>query len=452
MSRSLSILILALLGVGSSMADDSPRFRGRDGNGFSAIRSFPDEWSTDENDAWSVAIPGGGWSSPIVVGDLVLVTTAVSGEAGKPKGYRASVLLPPSMGRAAAPPSSPVNFLLLGIDLTSGSVRWTRRVAAAKPPYPIHPSNTYATETPASDGERVFAYFGAIGQLTALDLAGEELWKQDVGTYPMNGGFGTGSSLAVGTGLIYVLSDNEQSSFMVAFDAKSGEERWRRERAKGSAWSTPTIWESKDGTVLVAGGPGHVTAYDPMTGETVWKLGSYPGSFTASPIWTDDRFILGSSGPLSRGPLMAIQSGAKGEITYGEESEAVVWNNDRSGPGMASPVLHQGLLYVIGSGGILACYDVSDGDQVYRERLPESSNMSASLWAAGDRVFLLDEEGQTLVIRAGREFEIVRRNVIDDLFWSTPTLAGDRLLLRGANKLYCIHESKADDSAGQPSR
>ncbi|MEQ8764384.1 MAG: PQQ-binding-like beta-propeller repeat protein [Planctomycetota bacterium] len=419
-----------------------PRFRGTGGSGSVSRLEFPDRWDGEKNVVWKATLPGGGWSSPIVADDLVIVTAAIAPQLAQSLSFRDGVAKPESMGRGGEKPTRPVTFLVVGLDLGSGETRWTKMLASEIPAHPIHPSNTYATETAATDGERIFVYFGGIGLVAALDLKGEELWRRDIGAYPMQADFGTGSSLVTDGKRVFVTCDNEEESFLVALDAATGEESWRASRPRGSAWSTPTLWQDGDRTVLVSSGATHVTAHDPATGEVAWKLTGYPGSFTASPAVSEERLYVGASGPMSRGPLLALPRGLEGELDLGEEGEALAWRNDRCGPGMASPVEHRGRLYVIASAGIVDCYDASTGERLFKGRLPEAANVTASLWAAGDRVFILDEAGKTFVLKDGPVLEILHTNEIDDLFWSTPSMAGDRLLLRGAKAVYCIGAKK----------
>ncbi len=421
-------------------ATEGNRFRGNDGNGRVEGASHPATWSAEDNVGWSLEIAGGGWSSPIVSKGRAYLTTAIGKDGAKPKNFQDGVR---GMSRQGSP-TEPVRFEVWCIDLSEGTVQWKSKVSETVPKHSIHPSNTYATESPAFDGDQVYVFFGSIGVVACLDESGNEVWRKDIGVYPMNANFGTGSSPVIFQGLLFVQSDNNESSFLLALDKKSGKEIWRKKRPTGSSWSTPILWKSSQGDQLVACGPGSATSYDPSTGKILWNLTEIEGSFTASPIYDRDRVYFGNSGPGSRGPLIAVKAEASGEILLTEEPDAVAWVRARSGPGMASPVLDSGFLYVMGSGGILDCYKAETGDRVYRERISGMGSVVSSLWASGGKVFILDESGQAVVVKRGADFELISRNEISDLFWSTPSVAGKDLLLRGANKIYCVR-SKAKE-------
>lgn len=417
-------------------ADSWSSFRGPEGNGV-AVGGHPETWSMDSNLAWSVEIPGGGWSSPVVSGDRVFVTTAVSGDGTRPKGFGAGVASMRShfMGKA---PEEPYSFEVHCIDLKDGSLVWKQQIVSKKPPHKIHPSNSYATESPVADGERVYAYFAAVGVVACLDLAGDLIWQKEVGAFRTSSDFGSGSSLAINDGLVFLQCDNEEKSFLIAFDAKTGEQAWKVDRAGRTSWSSPIIWKNTERTELVVCGAGNVTAYEPKSGEILWTLTGTGGAFSASPTCDSNRIYLGNSGRNSRGPLIAVAAGASGEITLESLGDKeVVWIEDAAAPGMCSPVVVDGRLYVL-SRGILSCHDAETGERLYRQRLKNASSVTSSLWAADGKVYAINEAGETLVIKGGDEFEQLPSNETPGLFWSTPSVAGEALLLRGAKMLHCI--------------
>ena len=420
---------------GSAWAD-WPQFRGPNGNGYIGNAFHPVEWSSDENVAWSQAIPGGGWSSPIVVGEKIFLTAAVDPDNTKPMGFAGGV-----RNMRGQTPKDPLEFKLLCLNLKDGAKLWEKTLAKQMPKFPIHPSNTYATESPTSDGDSVFCYFAAIGLVAAVDLDGKAKWSVDIGAFPSGNGFGTGSSLAYEAGHLFVQCDNDESSFVVALDATNGQETWKRDRSSRTCWSTPFVWKQGDRTVLVVCGSGNVIGYDPQDGSIVWELTNIDSSFTASPASDANHIFIGNSGPMSQGPLIAVGSDIHGEtrLNKREPTAGIAWSKMRAGPGMASPVVSGDYLYVC-SRGILACYNVGTGEQVYKARLPGAKSIAASSWADDKHVFLLDENGKTFVIQAGPEFKIVGENQVDDLFWSTPAVADGALLLRGVDKLYCIRK------------
>ncbi len=420
----------------ASAADAWGSFRGPEGNGVAAGK-HPEAWSMDRNLAWSVEVPGGGWSSPVVAGDKIFVTTAVAGDGTRPKGFGEGVASMRShfMGKA---PTEPFSFEVHCMSLKDGSLLWKQQVVSKKPPHKVHPSNSYATESPVADGERVYAYFAAVGVVACLDQAGETLWQKEVGAYRTSSDFGSGSSLAINDGLVFVQCDNEEKSFLIALDGKTGEEVWKVDRSGRTSWSSPIIWKNKQRTELVVCGAGNVTAYEPKTGKPLWTLTGTGGAFSASPTCDEERIYLGNSGRNSRGPLIAVAAGASGELTLESiGADKVVWIEDAAAPGMCSPVVVDGRLYVL-SRGILSCHDAETGERLYRQRLKNASSVTSSLWAADGKVYALNESGETSVIKGGDEFVQLPTNETPGLYWSTPSVAGQALLLRGAKMLHCI--------------
>jgi len=416
---------------------DLTQFRGGMAGKFAELK-HPAEWDGEKNVAWSIPMQGSGWSSPVVVGDRLFLTSAVPDDGSRPKGMMAGVA---SMGtyRSAKPVSH--SFVVSCLSLKDGSEIWTRTVGQMVPPV-VHPSNTYATESPATDGERLFSYFATTGSLTAWDLNGNELWKKDVGAFKSGNGFGTGSSLAVSDGRVFLQSDNDEKSFVIAYAADSGDEVWRDDRSSRTSWSTPLIWNIGEQKELVTCGSGVVTSYNPADGTVLWRLDGIQSSFSASPSIDSSQIYFGNSGPGSAGPLVAVKAGTRGDVQLDAnfKSDKIAWSRTKSGPGMASPVVANGYLYIPGSGGILNCYSAETGERVYRTRVPKMGTVVASLWADDDQVFILDENGNTYVIEAGPEFKLAATNSINDLFWSTAAVAGESLLLRGVEKLYCIRK------------
>ena len=436
------VLFFACLLAGSLFVNQSfgdwPQFRGPNGNGYIGKLNHPTQWSMKQNLAWSHPIPGGGWSSPIIVGKRVFVTTAVDSKNTKPLGHAGGV-----RNMRGRKPTEPFDFRLICLSLENGSLQWEKSLARKQPKYAIHPSNTYSTESPVTDGKHIFCYFATIGKVASVDLEGKLAWAVDVGAFPSGNGFGTGSSLTLSDGKLFIQCDNDKDSFVVALDTATGKEKWKRKRSSRTSWSTPFIWKQGKRTDLVICGSGTVTGYDPTTGKTNWRLTNTRSAFTASPASDGKYIFLGNSGPFRQGPLLAIGPDIEGESRLDTRKlpKGVVWAKLRGGPGMASPVASGDYIYVC-SRGFLSCYNTKTGQQAYKSRLPSSKSIAASMWADDKHVFLLDESGKSFVIKSGPEFKVLRENDLDDLFWSTPAVTNGALLLRGANKLYCIREKK----------
>lgn len=478
MNRILFTITLGMVAVAAVGAADWPQFRGV-GTGVSTETKLPSEWTAGQNVAWQVTVPGVAWSCPIVVGDKVIVTSAVAPGQPKPRGGGGfggggppggGGFQPgggrPGGGRGAGPDKE-YTWNVVCLDRATGKAVWSATAAVGKPKYGTHGSNTFASETPASDGERVFSYFGANGVVIAHDLAGKELWKKEVGVYPMQNGWGCSSSPVVYDGKVFVQCDNEEKSFLVAFDAKTGDEKWRVSRTERTNWSTPYIWKTKDRTDLVVGGSGKVRGYNPADGKVVWELAVGGGQANASPTGDDERLYFGTGmgggrpaggapggggrpggggagGGVGMGTLFAIKAGATGDISLkaGETSNAgVAWAAPRAAPGAASPVVYDGYVYTLErQGGQVSCFDAKTGQPAYsKERIPNAKAFWASPWAHGGQIFCLDEDGVTHVIKAGPTFEVVRKNTLGkDVFWSSPAVAGGTVILRGVDGLFCI--------------
>lgn len=428
-------IFIALFFSSLAFGQDWTQFRGAAGGKLGKIQ-HPTDWALDKNMAWTLPMKGSGWSSPVVLGERLFLTSAESEESAKPKGMMAGVASMRSF-RNAKPGKH--RYVVTCLHLSDGSEVWRKVVGESVPPA-IHPSNTYATESPATDGQRLFTFFATTGTLTAWDLDGNELWRNELGTYQFGNGFGSGSSLAVSGKQVFVQFDNDENSFVAAYHVETGKEVWRENRPAKTSWSTPLIWNNDKQTELVVCGRDVVTSFDPTSGRVIWRLSGMNSGFSGSPAIDSNRIYFGTSGPSSAGPLVAVDAGTEGAVELDSKfkSEKAAWSRVRSGPGMASPIVSQDLLYITTSGGILNCYDARTGERVYRTRVPKMATVAASLWADDQHVFILDEDGTTHVIAVGREFKVVAANKLDDLFWSTPAIAGESLILRGVDNLYCV--------------
>ncbi len=492
MSRTLTLaagfLWLGSL-IGAVRAADWPQFRGPGGLGLTEASKLPAEWSVDKNIRWKVAVPGTGWSSPVVWGNKVILTTAVTenqtkpmpfnfgggrprGERGggdRPAGNRPPREQPPADdanpagekeegeppadkgprrrgggggGFGGQAPDAVYRFEVYCFDRDTGAVLWQRLAAEQKPAIPTHSTNTYASETPVTDGERVYAYFGMTG-LFCFDLDGNPIWSKDLGAYPMFLGWGTGSSPVLAGGHLILQCDNDKSSFLVALDTKTGEEKWRVSREDKSGWSTPCVWHNKVRTELVVAAPQRVVSYDPTDGTVLWELDGFKGRCSATPVGDDERVYLGTGGGMAgSGPLVAVRAGAAGkfEIAPGrEQPEQIAWKLPRGGPPMASPLVYQGYLYILEErGGLLSCYNATDGTRAYQQRVPGAKGFTASPWANDGKIFCLDAGGQTFVLKAGPEFEVLGENKLDEMCWATPAVADGTVFLRSTDHLWCI--------------
>lgn len=432
-------------GIASAAPGDWPQFRGGETLGHAAARP-PLEWRDTSRVAWRTPIPGVGWSQPIVADGRIYVTTAVVPGAGRPSGMMGGVMSFSTWGMASAP-SEPVRFLVLCLDAAQGGVLWEKPVAELRPRYGKHASNTYATETPCAADGAVFAFFGATGTLVALDPAGAERWRRDLGPQPIQNQFGTGSSPMFrrdsrGRGRVFVQLYNEDRGSLVCLDAATGADVWAAEGPKGTSWSTPIAWDNAGTTEVVTAGQGVVTAYDLDTGAERWRFGGIDTSFACSLVADEEAVYFGTSSPGSRAPAGAIARGGRGDLTLPAgrtSSDAVLWSRTKCGAGMPSPVIVGEHLFFLDKTAV--CLDRRTGAERFRKRLPGGSTAVGSPLVVGDRICLVNERGSLIVIQAGPEFRLIAESSIGgsgEIFWASPAVAGDSLLVRSSDAIYCI--------------
>lgn len=446
-----------LLGIGlalaaSTLADDWPQFRGPDGNGVSAHGRIPSEWSSTNHLAWRVPVPGSGWSQPVTVGNQVFLTTAVGGPPARPSDYASGVSDPyTAAGETAPAPDTLVEWKVLALDLRSGARQWERTVVSARPRYPVHPSNTYASETPAADSQAVYAWFGAAGTLAALDHDGSLRWRRELGVFRQQGNFGTGSSLRLYRGRLYVQCFSEEKALLVCLGTHNGRTLWQLDRpSPGTAWCTPLVWHNRQRTELVVYGQKLMTSQDPLHGRELWRASGIDMPGPSSCAADDRHLFFGFASPLKRTSLYALEAGAKGDQSLAGTTKTFAcetWSVPGAASGVASPVVAAGCLYVARD-AFVGCYDVATGREHFRERLPGFRCVVASPVAVGPKVLVVDESGLAVVLEAGPQFAVAGHAKLDDTFWASPAVARGALLLRGMNHLYCL---RGDQGTGSPS-
>jgi len=417
-----------------------PRFLGPEARALSANANLPDHWSDTECVEWKTSIPGRGWSSPIAWGDRVFLTTVVGpAEAELPmKGLYYG-------GERPNAPTSEYQWKVLCLDLRTGKVLWERLVHQAAPPGPVHIKNSYASETPVTDGERAYAYFGNVG-VFCLDMEGRPVWSKSLPAYPMRHGWGTADSPVLHGDRLYVLDDNDKQSCLLALDKHTGKEVWRVDRDEKSNWSTPYVWDNGQRTEIVTAGTDKVRAYG-LDGKLVWWFKGMSSITIASP-YADRGLLYVSSGFIldKQRPLYAIRPNASGDISLlpkQTSNAAIAWSNPTAAPYNPTTLVYEGRLYVLYDLGKLGAFDSRSGKPLFEpQRLPGGKHFTASPWAHNGRVFCLDEDGVTFVVRAGDKFELLGTNKLaeDDMCLATPAMAGDRLLIRSAARVYCVRK------------
>lgn len=433
--------LLALLLLLTSCTQNWPQFRGPGNQMIVSSRNLPDTWSQSDNIRWSSDLEGDSWSSPVVWGNRVFITSAILVKAA-PTPQPQDPLPPPQ------DPPEDLSYLqevyrweVSCLDLKSGALLWKQVAKEGSPGAKKHAATTYASETPVTDGKRLYVYFGMNG-LYCYDLEGTLLWEKDLGAYPTLNGWGTGSSPVIYKDMLYVQVDNEDHSFLVALKTSDGQEIWRKDRDETTNYSTPVIWKNSLRTELVTGGK-TARSYDPRTGELIWELKVNGFYNIPSPVPVQDLLYLGNAGfQDTPGTLFCVRAGAEGDITPpdGEStSSGVVWSNPDAPTENPNPLVYEGLLYVLSSrGGEFSCFDASTGEPVYQEKIPQVAACWASPWAYEDKVFFTDEKGVTQVLKAGRNFEVLHQNVLDDKIWTSVAATRDAWLMKGTEKIYCI--------------
>jgi len=437
--------VAAAVAAGLVAADDWPQFRGGAAVGRAGSSDVPLDWAPDRNLAWRTAIPGSGWSQPIVVGGRLYVTTAVAKSGGRPSGMMGGVMSLSTWGMGSAP-SEPVEFRVLRLDATDGRIAWSRSIADVKPKFGKHASNTFATETPCGDDSGVYAFFAAAGILVALDHDGNERWRLDLGPQPIQNQFGTGSSPMLhatkGGSRLFIQRYNEDEGKLLCLDAATGREIWSADGPKGTSWSTPFVWRNSGAEEVVTAGQGMIVAYSIEDGRERWRFGGIDTSFACSPVADEEGLYFGTSSPGSRAPAAAIAAGCAGDLTLkkGEtKSDRVLWSRVKCGAGMPSPVVVGDHLYFFDK--IAVCLDKRTGEEKYRKRLPSGSTAVGSPLVVGDRIYLVNERGRTVVVKAGGAFEVLAESSLGDsgeIFWATPAVADGSLFIRSSDAVYCV--------------
>lgn len=450
-ARSTFSMALLLATATAVFAQDAashwPQFRGTNAGVVADNPALPMTWSATDNVAWSVAVPGRAWSSPVVWGDLVFVTSAVNTrgeEPLKPIGaYVSRALDGPMTGADINKTGAEHRWMLFAFDVASGAIRWERELLRSVPRQTAHQKNSFASETPVTDGERVYAYLGHAG-LFAFNMDGTPAWTAPLGPFEMRLGWGTASSPVLHDGRLYIVNDNEQQSFIAAFDARTGRELWRVNRDdENSNWTTPYVWVNEQRTEIVTSGTGKVRSYG-LDGTLLWELTGMSSIDIPTPFASGRLLYIASGYPAdAKRPAYAIRPGASGDITVADGATSgphVAWFHPTLGPYNPSPLVYGGVYYTLLDRGFLTAHDATTGKEIYgRQRIAvDASGFTSSPWAYNGHIFGLSEDGVTYVIKAGPNFEVVGRNVLDEMTLATPAIAQGSVFVRTASRLYRI--------------
>ena len=482
-------IFLLLMVASCSQKQNWPQFRGPEGNMIVTGKHLAEEWDSVKNVRWIYKLEGSGWSSPVVWGNKVFISSTFpekvapvpemgprpprpdEGAGQEPRqnpspqggqGMRPGPdqNLQPRQGlqqgqapqpgqrpRGPGPENNDTSFKadiyrweITCIDLSTGKEMWKQVAFKGNPKGNKNPQNTYASETPVTDGKRIYVYFGMTG-LYCYDMEGKLLWQKDLGAFKTQNGWGTGSSPIIYKDVLYLQVDNDVNSFITSIDAATGDEKWRVQRDEKTNYSTPYIWKNKIRTELVTCGKTS-RSYDPETGRILWELKTGGEQTIPSPVGDEGHLYLGNAGGQEvKGNLFAVKAGAEGDISPKEgemTSSGVEWIVPDAGLGNASPLLYSGLIYLISSRGDINCINAVNGAQVYKTKLKGAGAIWASPWVYNDKIFFFDEKGVTHVMKAGDKFEILSENKLNDKFWASVAITGNTYLFKGVEKLYCI--------------
>ena len=423
-----------------------PSFRGPHASGVADGQNLPDQWNgkTGENILWHTPIPGLAHSSPVVWGNRVFVTTAVSSD---PK----ASFRPGLYGDGDASKDRSVHrWMIYALDKQSGKVLWDRVAFEGEPIEKRHIKSTYANSTPVTDGRIVVAWFGSQG-IYAYDVNGKLLWKVNMGRVDMGAydiptyEWGPASSPIIWKDLVIVQCDTQTDSFIIAFNANTGKAVWKTKRDEIPSWGTPTVATTSKGEELIANASNFIRGYDPRTGKELWRLGRSSKITAPTPIFADDILVVVSGRGPER-PIFVMKAGARGDLTLPagqSSSDTIMWSRTGRGSYMPTPLIYNGILYVLANNGTFDAYNLKTGDEIYRQRLPlVGSGFSASPVASDGKIYLSNEDGEILVVAAGEKFNHIATNTMGELLMATPALSDGVMYVRSANSLFAVGRKK----------
>ncbi|HWQ03389.1 MAG TPA: PQQ-binding-like beta-propeller repeat protein, partial [Candidatus Nitrosotenuis sp.] len=427
MKRIFSAIAIGLLFCAAAQAQHWPQFRGPAASGVADGHPTAAQWNAEKNEniLWKAPIPGLSVASPIVWGERVFVTTAISSDPSAKFRHGLYGDVEPS------PDVTPHTWKVYALDKRTGKIIWEAVSHTGVPKTKRHPKSSQNNSTPATDGKHVVVFFGSEGLYT-YDWNGKLLRKKDLG--PLNAGWfydpdyewGSASSPILWRNMVIVQCDIQENSFIAAFDIKSGKELWRTMRDEIPSWGTPTVVESKTRAELVTHATKFIRGYDPLTGKELWRLAPNSEVTAPTPFAAHD-LIFVTNGYRGIQPIYAIRPGASGDISLkggATSSEAIAWSAPRGGPYMPTPVVYGDYLYVCANNGVLTVYEAKTGTRVYQQRLGGTGGaFSASPVAADGKIYFTSEDGDVFVVKAGPQYELLSKNPMGEVLMATPAIS-----------------------------
>jgi outer membrane protein assembly factor BamB len=438
-ARTLITGLLTVTSLATLAAEDWPHWRGPKASGVAADQKLPTRWSATENVVWKAPVGGLGISTPIVSGDSVYVTSQVGdgitregprlvqGGDAAAMGERAL-----GSGRARSGDATKTFFVVEAFSRADGKRRWERRIEAEGTLTPVHEKHNLSSASPVTDGETIYAWFGT-GQLVALDRTGTIKWQRHLGKEisPFDIQWGHSSSPVIYRDSLILLCDHPSASYVLAVDKRTGKDLWKADRGKGrSAYSTPLIVESGSRPELIVNSTERIDAYDLADGRLLWFLGEANRFPVPTPV-VHDGIIYASRGYRS-GPYMAIRPGGSGDVS----ASHVLWRVPTGAPYVSSLLHYDGIVYMANDVGVLTAVDAKTGERVWQQRV--DGVFSASPVAGGGHVYFVSENGDTIVLKAGKAPEVVARNAIGERALASPAISNGRLFVRTDDHIYCI--------------
>lgn len=412
------------------------QWRGPDSTGVAPHGDPPVEWSETNNVRWKIEIPGKGHSSPVIWENRIFVTTATETDSvvEQKSGDDENI---PDWQRGSTKRTDKIHkFDVLAINRKDGSILWQKTVREELPHERTHSDGSWASNSPVTDGEYVYAFFGSRG-LYCFDMQGKLIWEKDLGKMQIKLSFGEGSSPALYGDILVVNWDHEGDSFIVALNKKTGEEIWKLDRNEKTSWSTPLILEHGGKTHVIVSATNRVKSYNINTGEVLWEVGGMTGNVIPHPVYSNN-IIYVMSGFRGNALLAINLDMASGDIT---DSDAIVWQySEKETPYTPSPLLYGDTLYFLRrNDGYLSCFDAATGKIHYAgQKLEGIKQTYVSPVGASERVYVTGQSGVTIVINRGPDFKILATNSLDDEFSASPAIVDKEIYLRGHRHLYRI--------------
>jgi outer membrane protein assembly factor BamB len=434
---SVALVMSAVLGAAEPKASPHwPQFRGPHGQGVSAEKGLPDDWSATRNVLWKTPIPGRGHSSPVVWGDRIFLTTAIEGEVVPgAKGVKHVMDGQDFVHPQGVGDDRRHTFKVLALDARDGRILWEKLAHEGLPYDTRHKRGSFASQTPVTDGKLVYAFFGSEGLLFAYELDGRLAWKANLGGIATVGvGFGTSPVLYGDVIILQCDEDNGDKSFITALDKKTGREVWRVARKVQVSWATPVLVRAGGRDELVTSGTEWIIAYAPSTGAELWRAKGLSSNAVPSPVVVGDVVVVSAGYPEKL--AMGIRAGGSGDIS---DTPRVLWKYTKGTAYVPSPIAYGGYVYLVTDKGILTCLDARTGEVKYEGgRVPIPATLMASPVAYDGKILLSSMEGDTFVIKAGPVHEVLRTNTLGEAIAASPAISRGRIFIRGESHLYAI--------------